>query len=338
MLKKIGKTSYVLQNPIYIESTGLCVGPEEKKGPLGYFFSRYFHDLYGGYKSFELAERGLMLEAVDECFKKRNIAERDIDAFLAGDLLFHNGTSSYVARELAIPYMGMASACSTITEAMIMAAFMLQTNDCHRVLVAVSSHFGSAERQFRYPPTFGAEKKQTANTTATGAGAAIISKTEQEVMMTAFTMGQVQDMNQTDPSQMGSIMAPAAVHTMLQCIKDYPGSLNDFDWIVTGDLGRHGSVLFRTLLLKEGIDVEGKHVDCGMLLLHPERKYYAGASGCATPALVMFSYFFEHLKQKKMTRILFLATGTLLNAALVKQGESIPAISHAIVLERREEG
>lgn len=336
MLKKVGKASFVIEQPLFFESVGVCVGPEEKKGPLGYLFSRYFNDMYGGYRNFEQAERGLMLEAIDECLQKKKIKKQEIHGFLAGDLLYHNATSSYVAREIGLPYLGVTSACSTITEAMIIAAFMLQTKEVERILLAVSSHYGSAERQFRSPTTFGVEKRQTANITATGAGAAIVSKHQQAIGMTAFTIGTVKDIGETSPLNMGAIMAPAAAQTFLEFLHDQPHSLDELDWVVTGDLGRHGSILFRRILLEQGIDIEGKHVDCGMLLFHPERRFYSGASGSATPAIVMFSYFFEKLKQKEMKKILFLATGTLLHPLLVYQGETIPAISHAVVLERRE--
>ncbi|MBB5356716.1 stage V sporulation protein AD [Anoxybacillus mongoliensis] len=332
-MKKVGEQTIVFDKNIYIESVGTVVGPKERQGPLGLSFDQSYDDLYCGEQSWELAERRLMKEAITICLAKRKVQTQDVDLFIAGDLLNQTVTANYVASELDLPFLGVFSACSTITEAMLVASTFIDGAFAHRVLVATSSHYGAAERQFRFPTTIGVQKGESASWTVTGGAAALLGTTRSPFRIRAATIGRVIDSGVTDPLDMGRAMAPAAFATIRQHLTDCGLSLEAYDVIVTGDLGKVGSSDLKSLCYETGMNLSERYDDCGVLIYDAEQQAFAGGSGCACCAVVTYSYFLEKMRGKKIKTMLVVATGALFNSTMVKQNQSIPAIAHAIAIE-----
>ncbi len=331
-----GKQTWEFEKKLYLSSTGTASGPLEKAGPLGSTIDKTFDHLYCGEKSWELAERKLMREAIEICLKNMGKKPDDMDLFLAGDLLNQTVTSNYIASETAIPYLGLFGACSTSMEALGLAAHLVDSGAADYILTAVSSHNASAERQFRNPTEYGGPKQGTTTTTVTGAGASIVSRDKSPIRITGVTFGKVQDWGINNPSDMGSAMAPAAADTIEQHLKDTGRNVSDFDMIVTGDLSSVGSPIVRELMWERGFDISQVHQDCGLMIYSPEQPVFAGGSGCACSAVVTYSYLTQLLKQKKLNRIFVVATGALFNPTMIQQKESIPCIAHGVVLEAEE--
>jgi stage V sporulation protein AD len=332
-MKKVGEQTIVFDTDIYIESVGTVVGPKEREGPLGSSFHRAYDDLYCGEQSWELAERRLMKEAITICLTNGDVQTKDVDLFIAGDLLNQTVTANYVARELDVPFLGVFSACSTITEAMLVAATFIDGAFARRVLVATSSHYGAAERQFRFPTTIGVQKGESASWTVTGGAAALLSTIRSPFRIRAATIGRVIDSGITDPLDMGRAMAPAAFATIRQHFADCGLSPEAYDVIVTGDLGKVGSSELKALCHDANMNISERYNDCGVLIYDAEQQAFAGGSGCACCAVVTYSYFLEQMREKKIKTMLVVATGALFNSTMVKQNQTIPAIAHAIAVE-----
>ncbi|ASA95601.1 stage V sporulation protein AD [Anoxybacillus flavithermus] len=332
-MKKIGEQTIVFEKNIYIESSGTVVGPKEREGPLGSSFDRAYDDLYCGEQSWELAERRLMKEAIMICLTKGKVQTHDVDLFIAGDLLNQTVTANYVASELHIPFLGVFSACSTMTEAMLVASTFIDGAFAHRVLVATSSHYGAAERQFRFPTTIGVQKGESASWTVTGGAAALLSTTRSPFRIRTATIGRVIDSGVTDPLDMGRAMAPAAFATIRQHLIDCGLSIEAYDVIITGDLGKVGSSELKSLCYDAGMNLSERYDDCGVLIYDTEQQAFAGGSGCACCAVVTYSYFLEKMRERKIKTMLVVATGALFNSTMMKQNQTIPAIAHAIAIE-----
>ncbi|WP_027724418.1 stage V sporulation protein AD [Tuberibacillus calidus] len=330
---RLGKQTWRFEHDLYIQSTGTCAGPLEGKGPLGDFFDKKYNELHCGEKNWEAAERKLMREAVDICLKNVNKKPEDIDFFMAGDLLNQTVTSNFIARETKIPYLGMFGACSTSMQTLALAAQFVDTGYADSVLVAVSSHNATAERQFRYPTEYGGSKPNTSTFTATGAASALVSQTPSSVKIKEATIGRVIDWGIADANDMGSAMAPAAADTIERHLKDTGRKPTDYDMIVTGDLSSVGSPIVRQLLWERGIDISEMHHDCGLMLYSPEQNVMAGGSGTACSAMVTYGYIVNLLKQKKIQRVFICATGALFNPTVNQQKETIPCVAHGVVLE-----
>lgn len=333
-MRLTGKQSWVFQNEVYVNATGTSVGPKEAKGPLGDCFDVKYEEMHCGEGNWELAERKLMNDSIGQVFKKGKLKASDIDFFLAGDLLNQTVTANYVARELGIPFLGMFGACSTSMETLAVGAAFIDGGFANRVLATVSSHNATAERQFRYPTEYGGQKPDTATSTVTGAGSAIISNEKSVIKITAATIGKVQDLGITDPFDMGSAMAPAAAHTIQQHFEDLNRSASDYDLIVTGDLSKVGAPITRRMLLDEGYDLGSVYNDCGMMIYNDDQNVFAGGSGCACSAVVTYGHLLEEMKKGNLQRIFVVATGALLNPMMIQQDESIPTIAHGVVFER----
>lgn len=331
--KEVGKQTLIFKNDIFINSTATIVGPKEGAGPLKETFDKAYDELYCGEATWELAERKLMSEAIDLCLQKANKKNEEIDFFLGGDLLNQNITASYVAREKEIPFFGLFNACSTSMEAVTLAAVLLDGGFGEDVITAVSSHFSTAERQFRFPTEFGGQKPKTAMYTVTGSGAAYISKKKSKIRIEAATVGKVVDLGITSPFNMGAAMAPAAADTIKIHLQDLKRTPNDYDAIVTGDLSRVGSPILRSLLSEEDLDISKVHQDCGVLIFSGDQEVFSGGSGCACSAVVTFGQLFSEMKRGTLRRILVVATGALLNPLMVQQKESIPCIAHGVSFE-----
>ncbi|MDQ0161470.1 stage V sporulation protein AD [Bacillus alveayuensis] len=329
-----GKQTWIFHNRLYVNGSGTAVGPKEAEGPLGDKFDVRHDDLYCGEENWELAERRLMVQAIDYCLKKANTDAKEVDFFIAGDLLNQNVTSNYVARHLNIPTLCMFGACSTSMATIAISSLLVDSGFARKVLAATSSHFATAERQFRDPLQFGKQKPNTATTTVTGAGAVLIGKEYGDIAITSATIGRVVDFGIKNAFDMGSAMAPAAADTIKRHLYDLKRSPSDYDLIVTGDLSKIGSPILKQLLKEENILIDDQHDDCGLMIFHDDQQVFAGGSGCGCSAVVTYSHIFDLLKRGELKRVLVVATGALLSPIMMQQNESIPTIAHGVVFER----
>ncbi len=329
-----GKT-IEFKSKVVIRNTAAIGGKKESEGPLGGYFDRRLTDDYFGEDSWEKAESKLQREAIKKAIQKAGYMEEDIDAAFCGDLLNQCVSSHYAMREFSIPFLGVYGACSTMSESMLVASLAIAGGHLKNAVCATSSHFCSAEKQFRFPLDYGGQRPPTSQWTVTGAGAAVLSGVGSGPKITAATIGSVVDMGICDLNNMGAAMAPAAFETIKKHI-DERGA--DYDKIFTGDLGIIGSDILCDMMNREGIDIYAKHEDCGKLIYDLKSEdVHSGASGCGCAASVFCGYVFDELKKKRWKRILLVATGALMNASIVQQGESIPTIAHAIEIEAEEE-
>jgi stage V sporulation protein AD len=335
-MKLTGKQTWQFENPLFVQSSGTAVGPKEADGPLGQLFDVKHKELHCGEDNWELAERRLMEQAIEQCLLKGNKTKDDIDLFLAGDLLNQNVTANYVARHVNIPFLCMFGACSTSMETVAIGSALIDGGFASNVLAATSSHNATAERQFRYPTEYGGQKPDTATFTVTGSGAVLISKEVSNIRVTSATIGKVADLGIKDPFDMGSAMAPAAADTIAQHLKDLNRTPDDYDMFLTGDLSGVGSPIVKELLKDEGYDVHDKHNDCGLIIYRPDQKVFAGGSGCGCSAVVTYSHIFNELEKGNLNRVFVVATGALLSPTMIQQKESIPTIAHGVVFERAD--
>lgn len=339
LTKKLGKHSFYFANPPVIISTGTVVGPFERESRFKDDFDHIFDEALAGESSFEKAERKMMLAACYQAMQKIQTPPEHIEFFLAGDLLNQMITAEFSALELGIPFFGIYGACSTAVEGLIMGSVLIDGGFCNLVMAATSSHFDSAERQYRYPTEYGVKRKPFAQRTVTGAGAAIISVSGEGPVITHATVGEVVDMGCKDPLNMGAAMAPAAASTITQHFADTGRSPTDYDLILTGDLGTVGyDLTMKWVAETGGFDLSQNYQDCGVLIYEgiprPEQ-IQAGGSGCACSAVVFYSNIYKRMCHRELRRVLFVATGALLSPTSSMQGENIPCIAHAVSLEMR---
>ncbi|MGN0538050.1 MAG: stage V sporulation protein AD [Acutalibacteraceae bacterium] len=331
MSRRIGKQTVVLENNIaVIASAGIC-GSKESQGPLGKFFDRTYTDDRLGQDSWEKAESYLQTTAVNLAIKKAGLENKDMDFILAGDLLDQCISSTFGLRDLGIPFLGQYGACSTMAQTIAVSAMLVDGGAAQNCVAVTSSHFCSAERQFRFPLEYGGQRTPTAQWTVTGAGAAIVAQAETGVKIKAVTIGKITDLGITDANNMGAAMAPAAAETITAYFRDTQKKPSDFDLILTGDLGLVGSKLLGELLQKENIDISDRHNDCGLMIFDLEKQdVHAGGSGCGCSGSVLCSYIMKQMMTGQLTNILFVATGALMSPTSSQQGESIPGIAHLI--------
>lgn len=323
-------------NHVYIESSGTVCGPLEHQGPLGACFDKSIQDYHYGEKSFEKAERKMLRDALDICLKRERLKYKDIDLYLGSDLMNQITTVHYLARELPRPFIGVYGACSGFALSMATAALFIEAGFMEKVVTMVSSHNATAERQYRYPVEYGAQKRETTTFTATGAVSTLLSSQPQPVRVEALTLGRVIDYSQNDVNDMGRAMAPAAFDTLMNHFQDLKRSFHDYDLVVTGDLSMYGHQILKEMLLRHKIDVV-HYNDCGCMLYDlSSQEVFQGGSGCACSALVTMGSLYPQLREKKMKRILVVATGALLSPIMTSQKESIPCVAHAISLEAVE--
>lgn len=330
-----GHQSWEYSTPPSILSTGVAGGPLEARGPLAADFDILHDDLWLGQESFEKAEKKLLEQACEKALGQGGVKKEDVDFFLSGDLLNQIISSGFTARTLSIPYLGICGACSTSMEGLALGALLVDTGAANRVLAATSSHNGAAEKQYRYPTEYGAQKPPTAQWTVTGAGAALLGKAGEGPGVTGATLGKVVDMGLSDPFNMGAAMAPAAVDTLQAHFRDFARDPSYYDLVVTGDLGRVGQRIAYDLLVKEGLEMpREKFQDCGTLIYGADQKVMAGGSGCACAAVVTYGHLLNRLEKGELNRVLVVATGALLSPLSYQQKESIPCIAHGVVIER----
>lgn len=333
-MKKVGKHTIKLQNPPKIISTFSIVGPKEGQGPLKDYFHEIINDDTLGEDSFEKAESQMMYTAIKSAINGANLKEEDIDYLLAGDLLNQTTSSSFAAREINVPFIGLYGACSTMSESLSLASLFIDGEFANYVVATTSSHFSSAERQFRFPLEYGSQRCTTAQWTVTGSGAMVLGKEGDYPEVTYVTTGIVKDYGEKDPNNMGAAMAPAAVDTLYNHFKDTGRQPSDYDVIATGDLGIVGKEIATKLLLEHGYDIRDNYVDCGELIFDSEKqKTGAGGSGCGCSAAVTCGYFYRRLLKKEIKSVLLVSTGALMSTTSSLQGESIPGIAHAVAIE-----
>lgn len=333
-IKRLGSQTIRLLNPPSIISTATIVGPKEGQGPLAQYFDNVLDDDLFGEDSWEKAESKLIKESVKAALSKAKLNEASMEYMFGGDLLDQLMASSFAARDLQIPFFGIYGACSNMTESLTLAAMVIDGGYADNVVASTSSHFSAAERQFRFPLESGNQRPLTSQRTVTGAGASIISSTGNGPYITYATTGKVIDFGIKDATNMGAAMAPAAVDTIATHLNDTGFKPDDYDLIITGDLGHIGYEIALDLLQKKGYDLSDVFDDCGIRVFDSEKQdTHAGGSGCACSAVVFCGYLYEQLKLKNLNKILLVATGALLSPTSSLQGESIPSIAHAVTIE-----
>lgn len=331
--KRLGKQSVQLQKPPTIAATASIVGPKEGKGPLASYFDQTLEDELWGEKSWEMAESKLIRETLAKMTAKGMISVSGLDYILAGDLLNQCIAASFGLRESEVPLFGIYGACSTMGETMSLGAMLIDGGFATNVGCMTSSHFCSAERQFRFPLELGSQRPPTAQWTVTGAGGALLSSEGNGPYITKITTGKIVDMGIKDQNNMGAAMAPAAADTIFAHFEDTGLPQDYYDMVVTGDLGQIGSEILDDLLSSNGIRIGGKLNDCGLMIFDKTQDAHAGGSGCGCSAAVFAGFLYDRLKKGKIKKLLFVPTGALLSPTSVQQGETIPCIAHALSIE-----
>jgi len=333
MNKVVGNQTIKFERKPKIISSAAIVGPKEGEGPLGEYFDKALQDSYYQEQTWEKAERKMTQENIDLLLQKANLSPDKIDYLIGGDLLNQTVTSNFAARKFPVPYFGIYGACSTMVEGMILGAILIDGGYAYRTINFTSSHYQGAERQYRTPNEYGDKYPSYKQWTATGTGATLLAKDGQGPVVTEATVGKVIDLGVKDPKDMGSAMAPAAADTILQHLNDTGRAPQDYDLIVTGDLGEIGSKLLKELLAEKNINLQDCHDDCGKILYNSDQDVGAGGSGCACAAVVTAAYLLPYLNNGEFKRVFVVATGALLSPLTSLQGESIPSIAHGIVIE-----
>jgi len=332
--KKRGTQSIEFIHPPVIRSWASVVGPKEGEGPWAGDFDFIIPDYLFGEDSWEKAESKMLREAVKMALEKQNLLPEHAELLLAGDLLNQLISSNFAARELAIPFLGLYGACSTMAEALLLGAMMIDGGYYERVVAAACSHHYSAERQFRFPTEQGVQPAAYSQWTATAAGAVVLQKGEPGPQITAATIGRVVDMDQKDPANMGAAMAPAAVDTIRTHLMDMGREPDYYDLIVTGDLGVVGMSLTSELFRRRGMK-NPNYSDCGVLLYDGIQDVNAGGSGCGTSACMLCGPLLRKIVEGEIKRLLLVGTGALMSPISSFQGESIPGIAHAVAIEMK---
>lgn len=339
--KRIGRQTIRLPLRPAVCGNASFVGKKEGEGPLGSCFDRVVKDENYGQDSFELAERKLCLDAIAKAIEKGGEKAENIQFLLGGDLLNQIITASFSARDLGVPFIGLYGACSTMSESLCLGGMLLDGGHAQEVVCAASSHFCTAERQYRYPLEFGAQRPPTAQWTVTGAGATLLSlrpKIPPLAHIVQVCMGRVVDLGVADANNMGAAMAPAAADTLLSLLRDTETCPADYDAIVTGDLGQVGHDLLMQLMREQRTPlIDERYMDCGLMIFQREEQdVHAGGSGCGCSAAVLNGYFLPRLQRGEIRRMIFMATGALMSTTSSQQGETIPGVAHAVVLESPE--
>ncbi|CDE25500.1 stage V sporulation protein AD [Clostridium sp. CAG:440] len=332
-MQKLGKQTIKFDNPPTILDCASIVGPKEAQGPLAEYFDQTLEDEFWGEKTWEKAESKIIKETVNTVISKSGVPSDQIDLMIAGDLLNQCISSSFGLREANIPFLGVFGACSTFVESMCIGSICVESF-AKNVLCATSSHFCSAEKQFRFPLELGNQRTPTAQWTVTGSGAAIITQSGMGPYITHITPGKIIDMGIKDANNMGAAMAPAFCETLITHFLDTGRSPNYYDSIISGDLGHVGKEIAIDIAKARGYNIKPNYNDCGVLIFDKEKQdTHSGGSGCGCCGSVFSGYFFKQLKAKKLKKVLLIATGALMNSTSSQQGESIPGIAHAISIE-----
>ena len=332
--KPIGRQSFTFDSPPIITHWASIAGKKEKEGPLGKYFDHTHNDTYFSQKTWELGEKRMQQLTLQTLAKKAGMKLNDFEVVFSGDLLNQCIGSSFTLRNTGIPHLGLYGACSTMAESLLMASMAVGGGFRNHAVAMTSSHFASSERQYRFPLGYGGQRTPTSQWTVTGAGAAMVSKNGTGPKISACTIGTVTDLGIKDANNMGATMAPAALATIKAHLKDMNTSPDDYDLIITGDLGQLGKDILIDMMQKDGIDIGGKIADCGTIVFDQTKQdVHAGGSGCGCSAIVLCAYLLRQIQEKKLNKILFCGTGALLSPTSTQQGLPIPGVCHAICIE-----
>lgn len=330
------KQTLLFDNPPCVIGRMSVVGKKEGAGPIGKYFHVVKADDKNGEKTFEKAEIDMLYEALIGAADCLPNGVADLDIIIAGDLLNQITSSSYVCRELNTPYLGVYSACSTLSESLALAACMLNAGYFNNIACCTASHFATAERQFRYPLEYGCQRPPYSQWTATAAGCTVLSSEKaSNIAITSATFGKVVDFGSNDLNNMGAAMAPAAMNSIVAMFEDTNTKPEDYDLILTGDLGKLGSDILRDLMSEKGYFLGRNYIDCGSLLYNVEQNCYQGASGAGCSASTINSFILQKMEEGEYNKVAYFATGALMSTQSCYQGETIPCISHGVVFERR---
>lgn len=354
--KQMGKQSICFENPPIISGVASVAGKKEGEGPYGSYFDVIEEDVMMGADSWEEAEGKFQAEAANLAIRHAGISQKEIRYMVAGDLLGQLMASSFGLIDLQIPLFGVYGACSTMGESISLAAIMADGGYAEHVLAVTSSHFASAEKQFRFPLAYSNQRPEAATWTVTGSGAVVISrahyreelfeKKESElisdkaraekgkVKIKGITTGKVTDYGVKDNMNMGACMAPAAGEVIAQNLIDFGYRPEHYDKIITGDLGKIGKDILLDFVKAKGYDISKQYMDCGIEIYAEEQNVQSGGSGCGCSAVMLTGYIIKMLEKGEWNRVLFVPTGALISQVSFNEGNSVPGIAHAVVLER----
>lgn len=340
MNQKLGRASVRLERPVYILNSASVVGTKEGQGPLGLLFDKVGRDDMFGCKTWEEAESTLQKEAIGLALEKAGLRPEDISYIFAGDLLGQSMATSFGISSYQIPLLGVYGACSTCGESLALGAMSIAGGFADKVACVTSSHFASAEKEFRFPLDYGSQRPLSATWTVTGSGAFVLSDEPEgggrkaRARISAMTVGKVVDYGLKDSMNMGACMAPAAASTLEQHFTDFAGQPEEYDKIITGDLGKVGQRVLIDLLRKKGIDISDQHMDCGLEIYDAaSQDTHAGGSGCGCSAVTLSAYILKQLEEGNWKKVLFMPTGALLSKTSFNEGMSVPGIAHGVVIE-----
>ena len=321
-----------IKNNVYLTGGYSIVGPLEGKGPLKDYFDYILNDDTLKEKTFEKSERKLLKNIIIGAIDKSGLKPNDIDFFFGGDLLNQIVSSSYTARELNIPFLGLYSACATMAQSLALASIFIDNNLANNVVAGTCTHFSTAERQYRFPLELGNQRPPTAQWTITGGGASVISKRKSHIKIKAVTFGKVIDFGINDINNMGAAMAPAAMETIITHLTNTKSKSEDFDMILTGDLGKLGSEILIDLMERNNIVLGKNYSDCGCMMYDKSERVFMGGSGAGCSASVLNSYIIKKMNKGDFKRVLLVSTGALMSTTTAQQGDTIPGIAHAVEL------
>lgn len=334
---QVGKASLRFEHPAFVASWASVAGKKEGQGPLSGGIDVIEQDEMFGMENWEQAESAMQKQAADLALEKGNIHRREVRYLFAGDLLGQLIATSFGTVDLEIPLFGLYGACSTMGEALGLGAMCVNAGYADRVLALASSHYATAEKQFRFPLGYGNQRAQSATWTVTGCGAVVLGKNKTRVAVTGITTGKLVDMGSKDSMNMGAAMAPAAWNTICQNFEDFGVDASYYDRIITGDLGMVGQKALLDFMKSSGYDITGKHMDCGLEIYdRGEQDVHSGGSGCGCSAVTLCARILPKLMRGEWSRVLFVPTGALLSTVSYNEGQSIPGIAHAVILERME--
>ncbi len=336
-----GKASLLFEHPVYIAGTACIAGKKEGEGPLGASIDVVEQDPMFGAENWEQAESAMQKQAADLALEKCDIHRRDVRYLFAGDLLGQLIATSFGTVDLEIPLFGLYGACSTMGEALSLGAMCVDAGHADRVLALASSHYATAEKQFRFPLGYGNQRPDCATWTVTGCGAAVLSAagSSNQVRITGVTTGRMVDLGMKDSMNMGAAMAPAAWDTISRNFKDFDIDETYYDRIITGDLGKVGSKILLDFMKNEGHDLSEKHMDCGLEIYDNQTQdTHSGGSGCGCAAVTLCAGILPRLLDGTWKRVLFVPTGALLSTVSYNEGQSIPGIAHGVMLETGGDG
>lgn len=331
MPNRIGKYTIELNTVPAVCGYAAVVGKKEGEGPLSKEFDKIYEDSHLGQKSWEAAESMLLNNAITTAIGKAGITNEAVDMIFSGDLLDQSIASTFGVKDLNLPHIGVYGACSTMALSISMAAIFVDSNAANVAVSATSSHFCSAERQFRFPLEYGGKRAPTSQWTVTGSGCAVIAKEGAGPFVKAITFGEIIDYGIKDSNNMGAAMAPATCETIKKFFTDTNTGPDNYDLILTGDLGQVGSKLLYQLLMKDNYDIKQKHNDCALMIYNMDDKDVgAGGSGCGCSGTVLCSHIFNRMRNNELNNVLFCATGALMSPTSTQQGQSIPGIAHLV--------